>query len=71
MFDLRGDVIDYRPARDGCREEPCHAPRPSAIWMLVAIIGVVLGGAALAASLTTDTRDFAARHQSVLSARVI
>ena len=70
MFDLRGDVIDYRPARDGCCEAP-RAPKPAALWLLLALIGVVLGGAALAASLTTDTRDYASRHQSVLSARVI
>ena len=70
MFDLRGDVMDYRY---GCDDGECPRPkaRPGAIWVLVAVIGVVLGGAALAASLTTDTRDFAARHQSVLSARVI
>ena len=69
MFDLRGDVVDYR------YREPseCGQPvaRPGALWILAAVIGVVLGGAALAASLTTDTRDFAARHQSVLPARVI
>lgn len=70
MFDLRGDVVDYRY---GCEQGECPRPaaRPGALWILVAVIGVVLGGAALAASLTTDTRDFAARHQSVLSARVI
>ena len=70
MFDLRGDVVDYRY---GCEQGECPRPaaRPAALWILVAIIGVVLGGAALAASLATDTRDFAARHQSVLSARVI
>jgi hypothetical protein len=70
MFDLRGDVLDYRPARDGCREAPRPA-KPAAAWILVAVIGVVLGGAALAASFSTDTRDYAARHQSVLKARVI
>jgi hypothetical protein len=33
--------------------------------MLAALIGLVLGAAAIAAALTTDTRDFAARHPSV------
>ena len=39
---------------------------PAALWLMVALIGIILGGAALAAGLTTDTRDFAARHASVL-----
>lgn len=54
--------------------ELAHAPRargPVAIWFLVALIGIVLGGAALAAALTTDTRDFAARHASVLKSRAL
>jgi hypothetical protein len=38
---------------------------PVATWMLAALIGLVLGAAAIAAALTTDTRDFAARHPSV------
>jgi hypothetical protein len=33
--------------------------------MLAALIGIVLGSAAMAAALTTDTRDFAARHPAV------
>jgi hypothetical protein len=70
MFDLRGDVMDFRPDRDGCCEAPRPA-KPALAWILVAIIGVVLGGAALAASLSTDTRDFAAKHHSVLKSRVI
>jgi len=70
MFDLRGEVMDYRVARDGCCEAPRPA-RPAAAWVLVAIIGVILGAAALAASLSTDSRDYAAKHQSVLKSRVI
>jgi hypothetical protein len=37
----------------------------------VALIGVVLGGAAIAASLTIDTRDFATRHGTVLETRAL
>jgi hypothetical protein len=51
-----------------------HTPRargPVAIWFLVALIGIVLGGAALAAALTTDTRDYAARHASVLRSHAL
>ena len=44
---------------------------PVALWMLVALIGFVLAGAALAACVTTDTRDFAARHGSVLATRAL
>ena len=40
--------------------------RPVALWPLLAAIGIVLGTAALGAALTTDTRDFSARHGSVL-----
>ena len=39
---------------------------PVAVGLLVAALGVVVGGIALASALTTDTRDFAARHHSVL-----
>jgi hypothetical protein len=70
MFDLRGDVVDYRYRCDD-GECPRAVATPRALWILVAVIGVVLGGAALAAAFSTDTRDFAARHQSVLPARVI
>ena len=50
--------------------DPLLAPRdrgPVALWLLVALIGVVLGGAALVSALATDSRDFAARHGSVPS----
>ena len=44
----------------------CRRPgNPAAMWILVALIGIILGGAALAAGLTVDTRDFATRHASV------
>ena len=62
--------MDYRPARDGSCEAPRPA-RPAAAWILVAVIGVVLGGAALLASVSTDTRDYSSKHQSVLKSRVI
>ena len=41
--------------------------RPVALWLLVVLIGTVLGGASLLAAFSTDTRDFAARHGSVLA----
>lgn len=45
---------------------PPRPRAPVAVGLLALLIGVVLGGAALASALTTDTRDFAARHHSVL-----
>ena len=48
-----------------------RARNPIALWLLVALIGCVLGAAALAASFATDTRDFAARHGSVLATRAL
>ena len=59
------------PYTTEARETPARAGNPIALWLLVAMIGIVLGGAALAASLTTDTRDFAARHGSVLATRAL
>jgi hypothetical protein len=44
---------------------------PVPLWMLVALIGVVLVASMVAASLVTDTRDFAQRHASVLVARFL
>ena len=45
---------------------PCRrGPLPPA-WVPLAIIAVVLGLAAWGASQVTDTRDFAARHSTVL-----
>ncbi len=40
---------------------------PVAAWLMVLVIGVVLGGAAIAAAYSTDTRDFAARRATGLS----
>ena len=54
--------------------DPLLAPRdqgPIAIWLLVALIGLVLGGAALVSALATDSRDFAARYGCVLSTRAL
>jgi len=48
-----------------------RAHAPVALWLLVALIGVVLGGAALLAAVTTDTRDFATRHATVLESRAL
>lgn len=67
---LRGDVMDfpYVP-EDGSDQR--HAGNPHAAWWMLAIIAVVLGAAALAAGLTTDTRDFAARHHTVLTTQAL
>lgn len=45
---------------------PCRRGRPVSAWIPIAIIASVLGLTALAASQVTDTRDFAARHGTVL-----
>jgi hypothetical protein len=44
---------------------------PVALWMLAALIGIVLGVAALAGSSVTDTRDFATRHGRVLASQAL
>jgi hypothetical protein len=46
-----------------------RARAPVAIWVLLAVIGIVLGAAAMLAAVTTDTRDFATRHATVLASR--
>jgi len=70
-MDLRGEFMDF-PYNAQDEAALRHRARgPVAVWLLVALIGVVLGGAAVAASLVTDTRDFAARHQSVPTARLL
>jgi hypothetical protein len=48
-----------------------RARAPVALWVLMALIGIVLGAAALLAAFTTDTRDFAKRHATVLESRVL
>ena len=46
-----------------------RARGPVAIWVLAVVIGIALGVAALLAAVTTDTRDFATRHATVLASR--
>jgi hypothetical protein len=48
-----------------------RARGPVALWILIAVIGIVLGGAAILAAVTTDTRDFATRHSTVLGSRAL
>lgn len=48
-----------------------RARGPVAIWILVAVIGVVLGSMSILAAFATDTRDFAARHSTVLESRAL
>jgi len=44
---------------------------PHVVWMLAALIVVVLSAAALASASATDTRDFAAKHRTVLSTQAL
>lgn len=48
-----------------------RARGPAAIWILMAVIGVVLAGASVLAAFSVDTRDFAARHHTVLESRAL
>jgi hypothetical protein len=48
-----------------------RARHPVTLWLLVALIGFILGGASLAACFATDARDFAARHGAVLGTRAL
>ena len=48
-----------------------RARGPVAIWLLVAVIGIVLGSASILAAVTVDTRDFGARHSTVLESRAL
>ena len=66
---LRGDFMDY-PFAPGDDASP-RIRKPVSAWFMVAVIAVVLGGAVLVASLSTDTRDFAARHGSVLKTQAL
>lgn len=44
---------------------------PVPVWMMVALVGVVLGTAVALAGVVTDTRDFAAQHAVVLPSRAL
>ena len=66
---LRGDVMDY-PFAPGDEASP-RGRKPVSVWFMVAVIVAVLGGAVLLASVSTDTRDFAARHGSVLKTQAL
>lgn len=59
--------VDY-PDAPGDPALARHPHGPLAAWLVVALVGLALGAAALAAAFTTDTRDFAARHGTVLQA---
>ena len=71
QMNLRGDVMDFPFSPDDAALQRRAARKPFAAWIMLALIGVILGGAAIAASLTTDTRDFAARHGTVLTTRAL
>jgi hypothetical protein len=66
---LRGDVMDY-PFAPGDDPAP-RSRKPVSVWFMVAVIVIVLGGAVLAAAVSTDTRDFASRHHSVLKTQAL
>ena len=69
-MNLRGDFMDFPYSPDDATL--CVRTRkPVSVWLMLALIGLILGGAAIAASLTTDTRDFAARHGTVLETRAL
>lgn len=44
---------------------------PVRLWMLVTLIGVVLGAAVVLAGLAADTRDVAHRHATVLRSQAL
>ena len=49
-------------------------PRPRGpvpVWMLIAMIGLVLGIALAAAGVVTDERDYAQQHGVVLPSRAL
>ena len=48
-----------------------RARGPVAIWLLLTLIGVVLAAVSVLAAFATDTRDFAARHHTVLESRAL
>jgi hypothetical protein len=48
-----------------------RARGPAALWILLAVIGVVLTGVSVLAAFSIDTRDFAARHGTVLESRAL
>jgi hypothetical protein len=59
---------------DFTAQDPALTRRPRgpiAVWLLAAFIGAVLGVATVAANLTTDTRDFVARHATVLKSQAL
>jgi hypothetical protein len=44
---------------------------PVRLWMLVALIGIVLGAAVVFAGVTADSRDAAHRHATVLRSQAL
>lgn len=48
-----------------------RARGPVAIWLLLTLIGVFLAAVSILAAFATDTRDFAARHHTVLESRAL
>ncbi len=63
--------MDFPFQPDDTAYELSRRRGPVDVWALLAVIGVVLATAAIGAASVTDTRDFAARHGSVLSTRAL
>jgi hypothetical protein len=60
-------AMDFPFYPDDSAYELSRRRGPVDVWALLAVIGLVLCAAALGAASVTDTRDFAARHHSVLA----
>ena len=63
--------MDYRLPFSPDDHALARRPRgPVALSLLAGMIVVVLGAAAIASASTEDTRDFKAKHSSVLATRL-
>ena len=58
--------MDFPFSPHDCTRIPCGRG-PVALWLIPALVGIVIGAASIAAAFTTDARDFATRHGSVLT----
>jgi hypothetical protein len=68
-LDPQEAIMDY--PFHGDPEFARRARVPVALWILAALVVTVLGAAVLGAASATDTRDFAARHATVLPSQAL